>query len=76
MREDPEVAVAHALMDMSDVLTEAFRGLMPVDDLTAVTMSQIVNLHGLVTNNLAAQLQGANIRSFVSKYLHFHGAHL
>lgn len=72
LRDGPEAAVARALLGMKDVLTESLQRLTPVDDLTAVTMSQIVEVHGLVTNNLAAQLQGANLRSFVSKYLHFH----
>ena len=62
MKGDPDVAVAQALVDMSDVITESLYGLLPVHDLTRDTMNHIVDLHGLITNNLATQLHGANPR--------------
>jgi hypothetical protein len=54
------------------LIWSSLRMLNPVSDLNADTMSLIVGVHGMVTQGLSERLHGANLRSFVSKYLHFH----
>jgi hypothetical protein len=71
-KADPEAAVVRGLAGIASDIESSLGKLTSISDLTAETMSTIVDVHGAITQDLSEQLGGANLRSFVSKYLHFH----
>ena len=69
---DPEMSVAEMLVPMASTI----ESLLPLTEPGRLFSSQalvtIVDVHGRIVSGLARELNCANLRSFVSKYLHFH----
>lgn len=69
---DAELQVSRLLVKDRDEVSAGLQQLQAINNLTAVSMVTIVEVHGAITRRLAGDLGATNLCSFVSKYLHFH----
>ncbi len=69
---DAEQRVARLLYDCRDEMSSRLRQLCSLQALSKQSMALIVANHGWFAKHVAPSLEGTNLCSFMSKYLHFH----